>query len=162
MFQLDGCLIERPDSVPESFIQHQMRWRGRADELPANIKSSLITGELLRRRYGYTLIARAKQNVQRMRQEYDNALTRVDVLVMPTTPMQATALPSTDASPEEVTALAFGPLANTSVFNNTHHPAISLPCGTANGLPIGMMLVGKHFDEASLYKCAHAMEQILS
>lgn len=162
MFHLDGCLIERPDAIPESFIQHQMRWRDHADELPANVKSTLITGELLRRRHGYSLIARAKQSVRRMRHEYDNALTRVDVLVMPTTPMKATPLPEPDASPEEVNALAFGPLANTSVFNNTHHPAISLPCGETDELPIGMMLVGRHFEEALLYKFAHGMEQILS
>lgn len=161
MFSLDGCLIERPDSVPVSYIEHQSHWRERADELPANVKFSLISGELLRRRHGYSLVARAKQGVRQIREDYNKALTDVDVLIMPTTPMKATPLPRPDASPEEVVGLAFGPLANTSVFNNTHHPAISVPCGVADDLPIGMMLVGRHFDEALLYKLAHAFEQHL-
>ena len=38
-------------------------------------------------------------------------------------------------------------------------PAISVPCGFAEGLPIGLQIIGKHFDEATLYKVAHAYEQ---
>ena len=44
-------------------------------------------------------------------------------------------------------------------FNLTGHPAISIPCGTANGLPIGMMLIGRHWQEATIYRAAHAYEQ---
>ncbi|CAM3211287.1 Asp-tRNA(Asn)/Glu-tRNA(Gln) amidotransferase subunit GatA [Filibacter tadaridae] len=38
-------------------------------------------------------------------------------------------------------------------------PAISVPCGFTEGLPIGMQIIGKHFDESMLYKIAHAFEQ---
>ncbi|GEN83718.1 glutamyl-tRNA(Gln) amidotransferase subunit A [Sporosarcina luteola] len=38
-------------------------------------------------------------------------------------------------------------------------PAISVPCGLSNGLPVGLQIIGKHFDEALIYKVAHAYEQ---
>ncbi|MEU1626887.1 MFS transporter [Streptomyces sp. NPDC020096] len=41
----------------------------------------------------------------------------------------------------------------------THHPALSLPCGDSDGLPIGLMLVGRHFVEATIYRAAHAYER---
>ena len=41
----------------------------------------------------------------------------------------------------------------------TGHPAMSVPCGMSNGLPIGMQLVGKHWDESTIYRAAHAFEQ---
>ena len=78
---------------------------------------------------------------------------------MPTTPMKATPLPNVDAPPAEVVRLAFAPLANTSAFNKTHHPALSVPCGLSDGLPVGMMLVGRFFEEAFLYQVAHLFEQ---
>ena len=41
----------------------------------------------------------------------------------------------------------------------THHPAMAIPCGMSDGLPISMMLVGKHFDEPTIYRAAYAYEQ---
>ena len=38
-------------------------------------------------------------------------------------------------------------IGNTAPFDISHHPAMSLPCGMADGLPVGLMLVGRHFDE---------------
>jgi amidase len=40
----------------------------------------------------------------------------------------------------------------------TGHPAMSVPCGLDDGLPIGAMLVGKHYDEESIYAAAAAFE----
>lgn len=50
-------------------------------------------------------------------------------------------------------------IGNTCPFDITHHPAMTLPCGMVDGLPIGLMLVGKHFDEATIYRAAYAFEQ---
>jgi aspartyl-tRNA(Asn)/glutamyl-tRNA(Gln) amidotransferase subunit A len=38
-------------------------------------------------------------------------------------------------------------------------PAISVPCGFLNGLPLGLQIIGKHFDESTIYRVAHAFEQ---
>ena len=47
---------------------------------------------------------------------------------------------------------------NTAPFNATHHPALSLPCGETDGLPIGLMLVGRRFEEATVLRAARACE----
>jgi amidase len=159
MFDLDGCVLERPDLVPASYIEHQSHWRELADELPANVKLVLITSEILKRRHGYTSISRAMQRLPVLRGAYDAALAEVDMLVMPTTPMKAPPLPAYDAPPEVVVSQAFAPLTNTAAFNSTHHPALSVPCGMSDGLPVGMMLIGANFTEGLLYRVAHAFEQ---
>ena len=51
---------------------------------------------------------------------------------------------------------------NTVPFNLTGHPAISIPCGKINGLPVGLMLVSKHFNEAQLLQVAKGYETILN
>ena len=158
MFHNDGALTERTDQAPIDYMMHQRTWRERADELPPAVKSTLISAEVLRRRFGSRLVAESMQRVQTLRAAYDAALESVDVLVMPTTPMKATELPTTEPSPGESMRLAFAPVANTSPFNNTHHPALSLPCALRDGLPVGMMLVGRHFDERTLYKVGGAFE----
>ena len=51
-------------------------------------------------------------------------------------------------------------LHNTGQFDVTGHPAISVPFGMADGLPIGMMMVGKHFDDKTVIRVADAFENI--
>ena len=46
----------------------------------------------------------------------------------------------------------------TAVFDATGHPALSVPCGMSNGLPVGMMLVGRHFDDATVLRAGHAYQ----
>ncbi len=50
-------------------------------------------------------------------------------------------------------------LANTAPFDISHHPAMAIPCGMSNCLPVSMMLIGKHFDEPTIYRVAYAFEQ---
>ena len=50
-------------------------------------------------------------------------------------------------------------IGNTCPFDITHHPAMTVPCGMVDGLPIGLMIVGKHFDEPSIYRAGYAFEQ---
>ena len=49
---------------------------------------------------------------------------------------------------------------NTGQFDVTGHPAISVPCGMEDGLPIGMMIVGRHFDDMTVIRVADAFEKI--
>jgi amidase len=49
-------------------------------------------------------------------------------------------------------------LGNTCVFNLTGHPAISVPCALEDGLPIGLMLTGRHFEDATLIAASAAFE----
>ena len=50
-------------------------------------------------------------------------------------------------------------IGNTAPFDATGHPAMSLPCGMSNGLPIGVMLIARHYNETTIYRAAHAYEQ---
>ena len=159
MFQLDGAVLDRPDVVPPEYIDRQRTWREQADDLPATLKTVLISAELTRRHHGYRYMARSMQCLSLLRGAYDSALERFDTLVMPTAPVKAMPLPGPEASPGEVVGSAFAPMMNTGAFNWSHHPAISVPCGLGDGLPIGMMLVGRHFEESLLYRVAHAFEQ---
>jgi len=52
-------------------------------------------------------------------------------------------------------------LANTAPFDVSGHPAMSLPCGMAEDLPVGLQLVGRRFGEATIYRCAYAYEQAI-
>ena len=78
---------------------------------------------------------------------------------MPTLPIVATKLPEPGAPREEIVARGFEMIPNTAPFDVTGHPAMSLPCGRVDGLPVGLMLIGKHWDEATIYRAAHAYEQ---
>jgi len=94
-----------------------------------------------------------------IRRAYDEVFAEYDLLLMPTTPMAATPLPGPDANAAERSRRATEMLANTGPFDVTGHPAITLPCGaTTDGRPVGMMLVGRLFDEITIYRAAYAFE----
>src|SRR5262245_49458241 len=70
--------------------------------------------------------------------------------------MKATLIPGKDATPQEIIRRSWEPIRNTCPFNVTGHPAISLPCGMEDGRPIGLMLVGRHYAEETIYRAAAA------
>ena len=78
---------------------------------------------------------------------------------MPTSPIVATPLPAPDAPILERFQRAIEMTGNTQPFDVTHHPALSVPCGKVDGLPVGMMLCGRHYAEETLYRAAYAFEQ---
>ena len=83
------------------------------------------------------------------------------VLLLPTTITQASKLPASreELTDEHVITDLFGTSGNTCQFDATGHPASSMPCGKPDGLPVGMMLVGKAFDEGTIYRAASAFEK---
>ena len=85
-------------------------------------------------------------------------LSSYDLLLMPTTPMKATPLPERANGLDLWTQRAFEMLANTAPFDVSGHPSMSIPCGMSDGLPVGMMLTGRHFEESTIYRAAGAFE----
>jgi len=82
------------------------------------------------------------------------ALERLDGIVTPTTPVPATPIEATPAAHATLRYRCTIP------FNLTGLPAISVPCGfTTSGLPIGLQIVGRPFDEAGILRIAHAFER---
>jgi aspartyl-tRNA(Asn)/glutamyl-tRNA(Gln) amidotransferase subunit A len=93
-----------------------------------------------------------------------SVLQRVDALVLPTLPVPAITMAQIDAdiSIGGVTENATVALLRLNMpFNLAGMPAISFPCGfTTNTLPIGLQVVGKSFEEATILRIAHAYQQL--
>jgi len=144
---------------PTSLIDAYGRgWRSRPDDLPDTVKLVLFAGEYMHRHYHGRYYAKA-QNLRRvLRAAYDAVLARYDLLVLPTTPMKAQPLPPTGCPREEYMTRALEMINNTSPFDASGHPAISVPCGMIDGLPVGMMLIGRKFDEVTLLRASDAFE----
>ncbi len=142
-----------------SLLDAHASWRARANELSRTLKLSMIVGEYFITEYRGHFYAKAQNLARMLRSAYDDALSRYDMLLLPTLPMKATPLPPPDAPLSLWCQRGFEMLTNTQQFDVTGHPAITVPCGMSSGLPIGMMLVAKHYNESVLYRAAHAFEQ---
>ncbi|MEO0958622.1 MAG: amidase, partial [Pseudomonadota bacterium] len=141
-----------------SLLDAHANWRARADELSDSLKITMFTGEYFQRHHRGHYYAKAQNVSRRLRAAYDQMLGAYDLLLMPTTPMRATPLPGPDAPLAEILQRAFEPLENTAPFDVTGHPGMNIPCGMADGLPIGAMLVGRHYAESTIYAAAAAFE----
>lgn len=130
----------------------------RGDELPPQVKATLIVGTHLRSLYSGSVYAKAQNLRPWLRAAYDRALADVDALLLPTTP----GLPHAYDPALSVSARVkrgWAVLANTCPTDMTGHPALTIPAAEADGLPVGVMLVGRHFDDASLLTLASAYER---
>jgi amidase len=141
-----------------SMLDFHSGWRERANELSDSLKNTMMLGHYMVRHYRGHYYAKAQNLVRRLRAAYDAVLARYDLLLMPTLPMVATKLPEENAPVSEILERAFEILPNTAPFDCTHHPAISLPCGLVDGLPVGLMLVGRPYAESTIYQAAAAFE----
>ncbi|MGY9046478.1 MAG: amidase family protein, partial [Rhodobacterales bacterium] len=155
----DGYGTSRPDLYVTSFMDFHRGWRERADELSETLKCGMLFAQYADDQHGKRYYGKAHNIVRTLRAAYDAVLADYDAILMPTVPMVATPIPAPDASREEIIQRGFEILANTAPFDITHHPAISVPCGKVDGLPVGMMLVGKMWDESTLYTLADAFEK---
>lgn len=135
----------------------------------------LMNAAHIQRKYGPALVRKAHMHVWELRAAYDKALEEVDVLLLPINPTPSPKHPaSTVKSDENPKGLserimdlfepAIGNTLNTSGFNVTGHPAMSMPVGWGKAkdeevkLPIGMQVVAKRFDEASIFMAAKAWQ----
>jgi amidase len=141
-----------------SMMDFHSQWRTRADELSDTLKNTMLLGHYMVKHHRGHYYGKAQNLVRRLRAAYDSVLAAYDLLLMPTLPMTATKLPQDDAPISEILQRAFEMLPNTAPFDCTHHPAMSLPCGRVDGLPVGLMLVGRRYGESSIYQAAAAFE----
>ena len=135
-------------------------WQHRLAQFPVNLHMVLLLGKYLER-YAGRYYAQAKNHLPGLVKAYDDILRDHDLLLLPTTLMQARRNPvaGAEGADDEVIYVAMNTVLNTCQFDITGHPAMSLPCGMRNGLPVGMMLVGKHFGEPAIYRAAYGFEQ---
>jgi amidase len=133
--------------------------RARADDYSVTVKLTVLLGQYLSERYNHHYYAKAQNLGRRLRAAYAAALERCDVLALPTTAMKAQPFPAPEDGLAAVVAGALGNLHNTSPFDVTGNPALSVPCALSDGRPVGLMLVGRHFDDATVLRAGHAYEQ---
>lgn len=90
-----------------------------------------------------------------IKKDFEDVFEKYDVIVGPTTPTPAFKIGENIADP--LTMYLNDIL--TIPVNLAGVPGISVPCGFDGGLPLGLQIIGKHFDEATVYRTAHAFEQ---
>src|SRR5579883_494194 len=143
-------------SLQEAFARG---WRARPDDVSETVKLVLMLGEYMHRNYHNRYHSKAQNLRVLLREAYDAVLKEYDVIAMPTIPFPATPIPPADAPREIYVDAALNMQQNTCPFDVSGNPAFTVPCGRIGGLPIGMMLVGKHFDEPTLIRAAAAFEK---
>ena len=138
----------------------EMYRRTRDTGFGAEVKRRIMLGTyVLSAGYYDAYYLKAQRVRSLLARDYDEAFAKVDVIVTPTTPTPAFKLGEK----------ADDPLAMylADIFTVTADlvgiPGISIPCGKSNGgLPIGMQILGKHFDEATVLRTAHVAEHALA
>ena len=141
----------------ESYAYHETWLKTRGAEYGPDVRERLLVGAFVS---GADYLK--GQRVRRLiRDEVDRVLGGVDVLIAPTVPIAATPVGAREAvvngAPQPVRPSL---LRYTRPFNASGHPAASVPCGfTADGLPIGMQVLGRSFDEATVLRVADAYQR---
>jgi aspartyl-tRNA(Asn)/glutamyl-tRNA(Gln) amidotransferase subunit A len=136
--------------LAEAFAYHERDLRERPQLYGDVLREKFLAGGLL----SGAEYAQAQRLRSRLCQDMAAALTKVDVLVTPTTPGPAPAF-DTVLNPDFPFARS-----NMAPFNMTGLPALAVPCGfTASGLPLSLQIAGRPFDEATTLRVGHAYEQ---
>jgi len=132
----------------ECFAIHRDALRRHADRFGRNTRHRVVVGAFL----DPADVARAREVADRLVRRFeDEVMSSCDILLCPAAAGPA---PRLDTSAYGVAGRSG---AQTLPFNLTGHPAISVPYGHCDGLPLGLQLVGRHFDEAVLLSAAAAL-----
>lgn len=159
--RLDETLAaQRLTLAAEAYAVHEERLEDAPEKFGDDVRERLMDGEPLRA-YRY---ARAQQVKLISIEEFERVLSEVDVLLVPTVPIAATSVWQREVSIggyEEPVRSALTRLTGPTNLNGL--PSLSVPCGrTAAGLPVGVQLIGRRFDEATLYRYGYAFERASS
>ncbi|WLR42288.1 Asp-tRNA(Asn)/Glu-tRNA(Gln) amidotransferase subunit GatA [Bacillus carboniphilus] len=130
----------------------QTRSEGFGDE----VKRRIMLGTFALSSGYYDAYYKKAQQVRTLiKQDFEKVFEKYDVIIGPTTPTPAFKIGEKIDDP--LTMYANDIL--TIPVNLAGVPAISVPCGFENGLPLGLQIIGKHFDESTIYRVAHTFEQ---
>lgn len=143
----------------------QLNW----DEAYASTKNIYLNGLYAVEKFPL-LLAKATNLSRQLRDAYDAALETYDILLTPALPYVATSHAAPDATPLEQIAKQIGLTANTAPFNQSGHPVLALPIGMLEvlegpgveggvKLPVSMQVIGKWWDEMSIYEASFAWER---
>ncbi|HXF85539.1 MAG TPA: Asp-tRNA(Asn)/Glu-tRNA(Gln) amidotransferase subunit GatA [Anaerolineales bacterium] len=134
-------------------IYLQTRREGFGDEVKRRI---MLGAYALSAGYYDAYYLKAQKVRTLLRRDFESAFSKVDLLLAPTCPTTAFKLGEKTSDPLEMYLSDIYVVAT----NPAGVPAIALPCGFSNNLPVGMQLIGKHLDEQTLFQVAHAYQQV--
>lgn len=146
----------RADNVESLMdLYKETRAQGFGDE----VKRRIMLGTYSLSAGSYDAYYKKAQQVRTLiKNDFDQVFEKYDVIIGPTTPTPAFKVGEKNDDP--LTMYANDIL--TIPVNLAGVPGISIPCGFADGMPLGLQIIGKHFDEATIYRVAHAYEQATS
>ncbi|AGK52117.1 Asp-tRNA(Asn)/Glu-tRNA(Gln) amidotransferase subunit GatA [Bacillus sp. 1NLA3E] len=152
--RFDGVRYGYRTDNAETLIQ--MYKNTRAEGFGDEVKRRIMLGTFALSSGYYDAYYKKAQKVRTLiKQDFENVFEKYDVIVGPTTPTPAFKIGEKTADP--LTMYANDIL--TIPVNLAGVPGISVPCGFSNGLPLGLQIIGKHYDEKTVYRVAHAFEQ---
>jgi len=143
--------------MPEALSAHSPYLETRGDLYSADFRAGLAVGQcILAEHY-----VKAKRFIETYRQQTNALFDRVDVILTPATPEVAQQVGTVSTRRDGVDeAIGNAITRYTSFFNMTGHPALTMPCGMhSQGLPIGLQLVGRHFEEKTIFRVAFDIER---
>jgi aspartyl-tRNA(Asn)/glutamyl-tRNA(Gln) amidotransferase subunit A len=136
--------------VAEAYAYHQSCFRESPDKYGQPFFSRTLPGALLSAADYIT----AQRGRARIKRAFAELMARVDLLALPTFPYPAVTFA------EDLSLPAWARTSMTRTFNLTGQPAISVPCGFSSaGLPIGLQLAGRVFEDATVLRAARAYER---
>ena len=136
--------------LSEAFAYHEQNLRAKPEAFGEMVRARFRTGGL----FSSSDYVQAQRVRNVLKRQCAEALRQVDVLASPTMSSPAPAFSDMDAMTTARRPSFTGP------YNLTGMPAISTPCGfTPSGLPVGLQIAGKPFDEPTVLRVAHAYEQ---
>ena len=130
----------------------QLYCRTRGDGFGAEVKRRLMTGTyVLSAGYYDAYYLKAQKVRQLISRDFKSAFEKVDVILGPTTPTPAFAL---GEKIEDPITMYLNDI-YTIGANLAGLPGMSVPCGFVDNLPVGLQIIGPHFSEEVLLRCAH-------
>lgn len=131
--------------------------RSRSEAFGAEVKRRIMIGTYaLSAGYYDAYYLKAQKIRNLIAQDFEQAFKQVDIILSPTTPSPAFKI---GAKVDDPVSMYLSDI-YTIAANLAGLPGLSLPAGFMDGMPIGMQLVGKHFDEAGLLNTAHRYQQV--
>jgi len=134
-------------------------YKKHGEELSESLKMVILLCDHVFKNHGPYHFAKASTIIADTRLKYDRLLEQYDVIIMPTLTNTPCKIPQKESSTlKERLQKSFNMLANTGIFDGTGHPALSLNCGYDREFPVGLMVIGKHFDEVTVLNAASVFE----
>ncbi len=143
--------------MPEALSAHSAYLETRGDLYSADFRAGLAVGQcILAEHY-----VKAKRFIETYRQQTNALFDQVDVILTPATPEIAQKVGTVSTRRDGIDeAIGNAITRYTTFFNMTGHPALTMPCGMhSEGLPIGLQLIGRYFEEKTVFRVAHDIER---